>query len=167
MHNSGLPKLVYVLLAACGLIYFSFVYPQLPDLMASHFNAGGVATSFMPKAGFFGLFLFVMIFASIPAFLVPWQIAALPNNKINLPNKEYWLAPERRAETIQYIGMRMGWFGCALLAFLLYGFHFAVSANLRPDHTFDSTSFLFGLGVFFAFIFVWLTRMLGHFRRPA
>jgi uncharacterized membrane protein len=164
MPNSGLPKLIYVLLAACGLIYFAFMYPQLPNLMASHFNAGGAATAFMPKAGFFGLFLFVMIFASIPSFFVPRQIAALPNNKINLPNKEYWLAPERRAETVQYVGLQMGWFGCALLALLLYGFYFAVAANLRPNHAFDSTSFLVGLGAFFAFIVVWLTRLIGHFR---
>lgn len=166
MQNSGLPKLVYVLLAACGLIYFSFVYPQLPDSLASHFNASGAATSFMPKSGFFMLFLVVAIFASIPAFLVPRQMAALPDNKINLPNKEYWLAPEHRAETMQYLGTQMGWFGCGLLALLLCGFYYAVSANLRPDHTFDSSSFLVGLGAFSAFIIVWLVRLLGHFRKP-
>jgi len=166
MQNSGLPKLIYALLAAVGLIYFSLLYPQLPNVMASHFNASGAATASMPKSGFFLLFLFVAVFASIPVFLVPRQMAALPQDRINLPNKAYWLAPERRDETMQYLGMQMGWFGCALLALLLCGFYFAISANLKPDHQFDSTSFLAGLGAFTAFIIVWLVRLMGHFRKP-
>lgn len=164
MQNSGLPKLTYVLLAAVGLIYFSLLYPQLPDPMASHFNASGAATASMPKSGFFFLFAFVMVFASMPVFLVPWQIASRPGDKINLPNKEYWLAPERRGETIRYLGIQMGWFGCALLAMLLCGFYFAVAANLKPGHNFDSNSFYVVLAVFMVFCFSLPVRLLSHFR---
>jgi len=163
MQNSGLPKLIYGLLAGVGLIYFSLVYPQLPDPMASHFNASGGATAWMPKSGFFFLFAFVMVFAGIPVFLVPKQLASRSNDKINLPNKEYWLAPERRAETMQYLGIQMAWFGCALVAFLLCGFYFAVSANLKPDHTFDSTSFYIPLGAFLTFSFSLPIRLLSRF----
>jgi len=165
MQNSGLPKLIYGLLAAIGLIYFSFLYPQLPDPMASHFNASGVATAWMPKSGFFLVFVFVMFFACVPVFLVPLQVAAKSDNKINLPNKEYWLAPERRVETMRYLEIQMGWFGCALLAMLLCGFYFAVSANLRPDHSFDSNSFYITLAAFLAFCFSLPIRLLSHFRK--
>jgi len=165
MQNSGLPKIIYGLLAAVGLIYFSFLYPQLPDLMASHFNASGAATAWMPKSGFFALLTIVTLAAGVPVFLVPLQMAKLPNDKINLANKEYWLAPERRAETVQYLGIQMGWFGCALLLLLLCGLYEAVAANLKPDHTFDSTSFYIALGAFFAFIIVFLVRLLSHFSR--
>jgi uncharacterized membrane protein len=164
MQNSGLPKLIYGLVAAVGLIYFSFLYPQLPDPMASHFNANGVATAWMPKSGFFLLFAFVMLFASTPVFLLPWQIAAKSNDKLNLPNKEYWLAPERRGETMRYLGIQMGWFGCALLAMLLCGFYFAVAANLKPDHSFDSSSFYVALVAFLIFSFSLPVRLLSHFR---
>jgi uncharacterized membrane protein len=165
MQNSGLPKLVYGLLAAVGLVYFSSLYSQLPALMASHFNASGVPTAWMPKSAFFIFFPFVMLIASVPVFLVPKLIANKPNDKINLPNKEYWLAPERRTETIEFVGTQMAWFGCALLALLLFGFYFAIAANLRPDHTFDSGSFYLVLGAFFAFIIFFLLRMFTHFGR--
>jgi uncharacterized membrane protein len=165
MQNSGLPKLIFGLLAAAGLLYFSFLYPQLPDLMASHFNASGAATAWMPKFAFFILFPIITLAASVPVFLVPKSMAKLPNDKINLANKEYWLAPERRTETIQYVGMQMGWFGCALLALLFCGFYFAVAANLGPAHTFDSGSFYIALGAFFAFIIFWMVRLLSHFAR--
>lgn len=165
MQNSGLPKLIYVLLAAVGLLYFSFLYPQLPDPMASHFNANGAATAWMPKSGFFLLILVVTLASGVPIFVVPLSMAKLSNDKINLPNKEYWLAPERHAETIRYLGMKMGWFGCALLAFLLCALYIAAAANLRPDHTFDSGSFYIALGAFFVFLVFWLVRLLSHFAR--
>jgi uncharacterized membrane protein len=165
MQNSGLPKLIYVLLAAVGLLYFSLLYPQLPDPMASHFNANGAATAWMPKSAFYILILVVTLAAGVPIFLVPRSMAKLPNNKINLANKEYWLAPERRAETVEYLGIQMGWFGCALLALLLCGLYNAVAANFRPDHHFDSGSFYAVLGAFLAFIIFWLVRLLSHFAR--
>jgi uncharacterized membrane protein len=165
VQNSGLPKLIYGLLAAVGLLYFSFLYPQLPDPMASHFNASGAVTAWMPKSAFFILIPVIALAASVPVFLVPRSMANLPNDKINLANKEYWLAPERRAETIQYLGIQMGWLGCALLTLLLCGLYNAVAANLRPDHNFDSGSFYIALGAFFAFIIFWLVRLLLHFAR--
>jgi uncharacterized membrane protein len=165
MQNSGLPKLIYGLSAAVGLLYFSLLYPQLPDPMASHFNASGAATAWMPKSGFFFLILVVTIAAGVPIFLVPMSMAKLPNDKINLANKEYWLAPERRDATIEYMGIQMGWFGCALLALLFCGLYNAVAANLSPRHTFDSGSFYIALGAFFAFILFWLVRLLSHFAR--
>jgi uncharacterized membrane protein len=163
VQNSSLPKLIYILLAAAGLLYFSLWYAQLPDPMASHFNANGVATAWMPKSGFFMLILVVTLAASVPVFVVSKSMAKLPNDKINLANKEYWLAPERRAETVEYLGTQMGWFGCALLALLYCGLYNAVAANLRTNHTFDSGFFYVVLGVFFAFILFWLVRLLSHF----
>jgi uncharacterized membrane protein len=165
MQNSGLPKLIFGLLAAVGLLYFSLLYPQLPDLIASHFNASGAATAWMPKSGFFVLIMVVTVAAGLPIFLVPISMARLPNDKINLANKEYWLAPERRAATIEYMGIQMGWFGCALLALLFCGLYNAVAANLRPAKHFDSGSFYIALGAFFAFILFWLGRLLSHFAR--
>jgi uncharacterized membrane protein len=165
MKNSGLPKLIYGLLAAAGLLYFSFLYPQLPDPMASHFNASGVATAWMPKSGFFLLIAVVTVASSVPVFLVPMSISKLSNDKINLPNKEYWLAPDRRDATLEYFGNQMGWFGCALLAFLFCGLYNAVAANFRPDHHFDSDSFYVVLGGFLAFIIFWLVHLLSHFSR--
>ena len=165
MQDSGIPKLIYALLAAAGLIYFSLLYPQLPDPMASHFNASGAVTAWMPKSGFFMLIAIVTLAASVPVFLVPRSLAKLSNDKINLPNKEHWLAPERRAETLQYLGIQMGWFGCALLALLLSGLYIAVAANFRPDHRFDSGSFYVVLGASLAFITFWLVRLLSYFAR--
>jgi len=37
--DSRLPKFLFVLLAVYAAVRFSSYYPQLPDVVASHFNA--------------------------------------------------------------------------------------------------------------------------------
>ena len=165
MSDSRLPTAVYFLLLVFGVWHFAQVYPQLPERMASHFSADGTPNGWSPKQAFFILMAMITAVTAIPAFFVPRMLKNLPRQRINLPNKEYWLAPERRTETIEYLGMQMGWFGCALLALLFCAFYNAVAANLGPNHTFDSGSFYVALGAFFAFLIVWLVRLLSHFAR--
>ena len=49
-----------------------------------------------PKPAFFILIAVVILTPAIPAFIVPRRFPSIPADKINLPNKSYWLAPERR-----------------------------------------------------------------------
>ena len=165
MQNARLPKLIFGVVAAIGAGYFALLYPQLPEVMASHFNASGVATAWMSKSTFFLIFPLVMLGASVPVFVLPRTLARRSNDKINLPNKEYWLAPERREESLRFLGIQMGWFGCALLILLFCVLYNAVEANLEPSHRFNSEAFLIELGLFFTFIAVWMIRMLRRFGR--
>ena len=167
MSDSRLPKIIFILLALGAVIYFALLYPQLPQQMASHFNAAGRPTAWMPKSVFFFFFPGISLFVLFMTLYVTKLIASKPSDKINLPNKEYWLAPERRAETIKYFETFFAWFGCALLALLISGFYLALTANLRDDHTFDYSSFYVVLGAFLAFTIVWMTRMTAHFKNTS
>jgi uncharacterized membrane protein len=164
MRDSRLPIIIFILMATGAVIYFALLYPQLPQQMASHFNASGRPTAWMPKSVFFFFFPGVCLFVLMMTLLVPKFIASKPNDKINLPNKEYWLAPERRSQSFQFLETYLAWFGCALLALLISGFYFSLTANLRDDRTFDSNSFYVVLGAFLAFTIVWMVRMTAHFK---
>jgi hypothetical protein len=65
----------------------------------------------------------------VAGFVVPLLIGVLPANVVNLPHKEYWLAAERREETMRYLSMKMGWFACAALSLLLFLTSEAINAN--------------------------------------
>jgi uncharacterized membrane protein len=165
MRDPKLPRLVLGFLLAGAVLYFSQIYAKLPDVMPSHFNANGVPNGWMPKSDFFLFLLPAGLLIAVIAFLSPKLMAILPPNMINLPNKDYWLAPERRAETVQYFEAALSWFGCAIFSLILFTFYIAAQASLNPSRGFDSTSMFIALGAFFAFLIFWLVRITSHFFR--
>jgi uncharacterized membrane protein len=167
VQKSSVPKLVFVLLAAGAAIYFSSYYPQLPDVVASHFNGHGVANGWQTKSAFFGLLVGVSVLAAVVGFGIPRIISAMPPELINLPNKRYWLAPERRAETMDFLNSYFVWFGCALFAVILLTINFAIQANLHPDRRPDATPMWFVLAGFLTFAILGTLRMFKRFGPPS
>jgi serine/threonine-protein kinase len=149
--QSQWPKLLFVGLAAYAAFHFSSLYAQLPDVMASHFNARGVANGWQTKSAFLSVLIGVSVLAAVIGFGIPLLISLLPPEFINLPNKRYWLAPERHAETMDFLNGYFAWFGCALFAVILFTINFALQANLHPDRRPDPMPMWFVLAGFLAF----------------
>ena len=166
MQKSSLPKLVFLLLAVCAALYFSSLYAQLPDVMASHFDARGVPNRWQTKSTFFSFLVGVSVLAAVVGFGIPRIIMILPAQYINLPNKGYWLAPERRAETMDFLNGYFAWFGCALFAVLLFTINFALQANLHPGRRPDAFPMLFVLACFLAFAVIGTVRVFRRFGPP-
>jgi uncharacterized membrane protein len=166
MQKSSLPKLVFVLLAVGAAIYLSSLYAQLPEVVASHFNARGVPNGWQTKSAFFSVLIGVSVLAAVVGFGIPRLIMLLPAEYINLPNKGYWLAPERRAVTMGFLNGYFAWFGCALFAVILVTINFAVQANLHPDRRPEATPMLFVLAGFLVFAIVGTVRIFKRFGPP-
>ncbi len=165
MQKAGLPKLVFVLLAVGAAIYFSSLYAQLPEVMALHFNARGAPNGWQTKSAFFSVLIGVSVLAAVVGFGVPRLITLLPPEFINLPNKSYWLAPERRAETMDFLNGYFAWFGCALFAVILITINFALQANFHPERRPDATPMWYVLAGFLSFVIVSSIRMVSKFLR--
>jgi uncharacterized membrane protein len=166
MRETRLPKLVFAVLLIVAAIYFSSYYAQLPDVMASHFNARGMPNGWQTKSAFFSMLIGVSVLAVVIGFGIPRLITLLPPEYINLPNKRYWLAPERRAETMDFLNAYFAWFGSALFAVILFTFNFALQVNLHPDRRPDAAPMWFVLGGFMAFAILGTVRMFKRFGPP-
>jgi Protein of unknown function (DUF1648) len=101
----------------------------LPAQVASHFNAAGQPdawtsrTNHMVMMGFVGLGL-PLIMASIF-----WVVRFLPAAVVNLPHREYWLAPARRPQTAAIL-LELGlWFVALQNLFFLVIHWLVVAAN--------------------------------------
>src|SRR5260370_17470748 len=129
MGEARSPRLLFVVLAVGAAVYFSSYYPQLPDVVASHFNGRGVANGWQSKPAFFGLFVAMSVLAAAVGFGIPRIIATLPLQLINLPNKRYWLAPEHLAETMEFFGAYFASFGCAVLLIIILTFPYSIPFN--------------------------------------
>jgi uncharacterized membrane protein len=158
--------LLFAVLAVGAAFHFSSLYAQLPDVMASHFNARGVPNGWQTKSAFFSVLAGVSVLAAVVVFGIPILITALPPEFINLPNKRYWLAPERRAETMGFLNGYFAWFGCALFTVILITINFAIQANLHPEQRPDVTPMFFVLAAFVGFAILGTIRIFKRFGPP-
>lgn len=105
-------------------------HDRLPERVASHFNAAGVADGWTTRDGqtvwHVGVVLCMTALFEGLARLSP----RLPGELINLPRRDYWLAPERRAATHAWLAGLARLLGCVLLVFFLALFHLVYRANL-------------------------------------
>lgn len=141
----------------------AYEFGRLPAVVPSHFGASGAPNAWMPRAGFVGLYAFVVLFLAIALTLSIRRAKALPNSSLNLPHKDYWLAPERRQATLSAIEAQMFVFGAAtfVLLFDVFGQAFRVGLGLAAKLDHPGLS----LGLYTAFIVVWMTVFVRRFRR--
>jgi uncharacterized membrane protein len=116
-----------VVLAAVAQCVLDF--PALPGRLASHFGASGMPNGWMTKPQFFLSYALLFLPALFVEFLVGRKVANQQIDKLRLPNKEYWLAPERRAETFAYFESFFAWYGCAVLLVEVLAMGLAMHAN--------------------------------------
>ena len=159
--------LLFALFVACAAAFVWRTSTRLPALVASHFGSSGVANGFMPH-DFYVRFMLAFVIG-LPALLVAltWLAIASPKARINLPNRDYWLAPERRSASIEFLRSGILWFGSLLVTFLCYAHWLVVLANEAQPVRLANSWFIGGLLAFFAAVLVWVTMFLGHFRQSA
>jgi hypothetical protein len=160
------PITLLMCLGAAFLVYANSTVGQLPDRVATHFGAGGAADGWMTREGYH---TFVICFGvGLPLFILgTGYIARLLPGMLNIPNKIYWLAPERRDESFSFICMANAWIAC-LVMMLIFGIHYlTLQANtLQPPHL-PMDQFLPILGAFLVAMAIWLVIVVAHFKRPA
>ncbi len=161
MQRSAL--VVFLVLCALCVAHALYFYPQLPDTVASHFGARGEPDNWSGKGTFLGLHLVVMVVTAVTFLGIAWGVPHMPDDMVNLPNKAYWLAPERRQETFGFLSGAFLWFGSATLLLLLDTAHqsFRVHLGRAPalQHAWLS------LGLYVGFTALWCVGLAVRFLR--
>jgi uncharacterized membrane protein len=163
--DSRLPRLIFLALVVAAALQCAYYYPLLAGRLASHFDGAGSPNGWQTKGVFFGFYVGGIVVTSVLIFGIPKLIAVVPDSVINLPNKAYWLAPGRRAETVGFFEAQFAWFGVATFFVMLSAVELAIRANLAPDAGFSSSAMWCVLGGYFAFVLLWLVRLIGRFAR--
>ena len=163
MNRKGLP--IGLLMAAIVVSVAEIValYGRLPPQVATHFDAQGRPDGWSTKEQFVGIalgsFAFVLI-SVMPIALIAYYA---PISLINLPNKQYWLAPERESETRRVLAEWGYWFAAATLWLLTFVFHEAMVANLRQPPQMQPMGWL--LGTYFVVVAGLVIQLIFRFRR--
>ena len=140
-------------------------HDRLPERMATHFDAAGRANSWMSRQGFFVFSFGMLAFMSLVFFGAGGLIRLLPPRLVNLPNRDYWLAPERRDATIADMATRMARLGLVALLFIVAIDELVLRANVAGGDL-PGAPIWIGLALVLALTAVWMVRLYRRFRLP-
>ncbi len=162
--SARVPALLFAALYAAFLMALVFSLGLLPERVATHFNGAGNPDGWMSRpallagAAAFGLVfpLFVVAICSLLRFL--------PARFVNLPNRDYWLEPERRSATNAAVATHAWWLACLEIVFV-GGMHFLlVQANrVQPPHV-SNGGIAAVAGIFLIGVAFWIVALYRRFR---
>ena len=138
---------------------------ELPQRVASHFDASGVPDGWMGRDAFLLLCVGVAVFVALLISGIGWLTPRLPNALINVPHKEYWLAPERRYATLRRMATMLAAIGIATLLLLLVVFHLTVRANRAEEVRLSGVTWIALAGYGTAVLAIVAAGVLPFFRR--
>lgn len=149
--------LICLSIVALGMYY----YPQLPETVACHFGSSGQADGWLPKATFFkGFYLFIAFLVVLfPGIAV--SLSKMPVSLINLPNKDYWMAPERKRKTLDFMFSYLLWIGSATLLLILDLLAQTIRVHLGNEETL--THIWPSIGLYTAFVILWIIGLYRKF----
>lgn len=159
-------EILFALVIAAAALFVVTSSRALPEMVGSHFGPSGAANGFMPHHFYVRFTLaFVVLLPVALNLLVSW-LARLPKALVNIPNREYWMAPERRDVTVGALQQHMKLFGVLLVAFLCYVHWLVLHANELAPPTLDNGRFMMGLGAFMFALITWIVVMRRKFQLP-
>lgn len=150
---------IFILLAVIAIAQSVYFYPQMPDVVASHFSGSGSPDSWMTRDLFIGFYLGITVLITVVFLLIP----KIPNYLRNIPNRNYWMDEERRADTIDYIDKATIRMGIATMALMVFVMQYAFEANLKQEPRL-SGDVGWALALYFLFLAVWIVKFLRRFR---
>jgi uncharacterized membrane protein len=138
----------------------------LPAMVGAHFNQSGAANGYLSRDFYVRFMLIFVMVLPVALNLLVNRVLRLPATRLNIPHREYWLAPERRAQTVERLQRHMRFFGVLLSAFLCYVHWQVVRANAHTPPLLDNVRFSTGLATFMAALVAWIVVLRRNFRPP-
>ena len=116
-----------------------------------------------------GYLLFMLSFMLGVSSFVSLVVGTLPRKFpqwTNVPNRQYWLAAERRDESLNFLSAHGKRLGCLILMMML-GMHYTVliANHLRPPTLPASTFSSIIIGFALALVW-WIVRLYRRFAKP-
>ena len=148
-----------------GVLRVILVWDELPQTLASHFDAQGKPNGFSTKEQFF------IVYGLMTGFVLSTLLVGIPLMKVippkylNIPHRAYWLTGGRLNEAQAKISKAMWWMCVGTATLLTVVLELVIQSNLKGS-TFSSSSMLFVMGAYFLFIVIWLIKMMTSFTPP-
>jgi uncharacterized membrane protein len=167
MPTTRAPFLTMAALLVGWWLHLRYFLGRMPERIATHFGAGGRPNGWMPR-DFLGTFDVVFMAVVLGITVGSAYLARkLPVSLINVPHRDFWFAPERRAASYARLLRHLLWLSCLMVVFLAGVNQMIFIANLRPGTpTLPGFETVLLVGAFFTALVAWIVRLYRLFPRP-
>ncbi len=136
--------------------------PHLPDPMPVHFDLSGMADRWLPRdAACWHQSLSALLIAVL-LLLITAALPRVPARWVNIPHRNVWLSPERRAATLRVLTTFLAWTLAGVQALFIAFWSLARRHALSPAVPI-TRSFWMLIGLFLLFIGVSSLLLYRHF----
>jgi len=165
MNSTKTGYLILAGLMLLGVVQHAWYWPQLPERVATHFGIDGKPNDWMSRSA--STIVFLALQLGVPVFMLAMTslAARMPVSMVNIPNREYWLHPERRGTTMAHMSLMMTWIAVFTSLFMTAIGHLTFMAN-KTGEALNLPLFLSGLITFLIAVFTIAGRSMWHFRMP-
>jgi hypothetical protein len=161
----GISSMSFLFVLSIAAAYIVLTSRSLPYLVANHFGPTGVPNGYMTRGSYIGLLMVFLVTLPVGFIFLPNRLLRNPQARINVPYSEYWLAPERRPGSVDFLCRHLARFGVVMILFIGYVHALVLRANALQPPMLSSTGFMVGLGVFFAAVVIWALALMLRFKR--
>lgn len=123
-------QVAFLALVLIALAQAFWQHDRLPERVAAHFDGAGRANGWMSRGTHTGLQVATILFMTALFQGIALLQPRLPKQYVNLPHRDFWLAPERAAATHARVSGAVLAIGCAVILFFIVLFHLVYQANL-------------------------------------
>ena len=166
MQDSGSRSLITLIcLIIFAVVYIVYTTADLPDTVATHFGAHNQANGWMSRNGYLlftlALLLGMPTFINVCVGILPGKIPRWTN----IPNRDYWLAPERLEASVGFLAAHGKWLGCLMVAMITAMHYIILTANRTEPAILPMTMFLLLIGSFLLGVFIWVAVLYQRFMK--
>ena len=159
-----LPVIVFVLVAVGFLSDLALIWPSLPARVATHFDLGGHPNGWSSREQLLSMTAF-LTFGFGGLIVGARLIKSASLDSLNLPNRDYWLVPERADATLDVLVAWSRWFLVFVFAFIAAIEMGGVHANLLAPILFSMDILLLVVG-FLICVLAMIGWLVWRFRLP-
>ena len=156
----------FILSFLANLILSLISLAILPERVGVHFGPGGAADGWVSSLASTLMMLGMNTFVFVLIYFSPRIVDRVPGRWISLPNRDYWLVPERRQQAVAILSDHMWQFGTALFLFMFVAGSLTLRANLSDPIRLNETVFLSALVIFLGYTLYWTIALVRAFRIP-
>ncbi len=165
--NVTVTRIAFVATLLVAGVFVYMTSQALPDRVASHFGASGLADSFMTRGGYRTFMLCFVVGLPLVIVVSMTAIFRRAGTRMNIPNRDYWLADSRRETTVAFLSNHATLLAIGMTIFLCFVHKLVIDANTRTPPALDNAAIITALVVFLVCVMLWIAWLFFAFRLPA